>query len=133
MGDLNLYNQIMQIVLATEANNKELLAYIDSHKDAWRGPELINESLIKRTVGPEPEMLNFESETQFDSKVKKIQNWLTEHPDEKLSLLCEKHEGLYYLLDGNHRFEALKNLGHQQFSVIFTEDSVIHNLINRQE
>lgn len=118
------------MVYKTEDDNPELLEYIESHKDKWAGPTLIEETFIKRTVGPEAEMLNFESESEFKVKVDEILKWLANNPGHDLNLLCELNGNTYYLLDGNHRFEALKKLGHTQFSIIFTRDKVLHNLIN---
>ena len=112
-----------------EANNTNLLKYIQSRKDNIKGPEKVNPELIIRTVGPEPEMLNHESVVKFQDTTDKI--IIEEFMAEQIVLLCEKFESNYYLLDGNHTFEALKKFKPPFINIIYTEDRVIYDLLHR--
>ena len=130
MIDQKLYDNLLGLLETTEKNNSDLINYVTSHKNDIQGPILIKQEKIQRTLGPEPEMLNSESKENFKSKVENILQSIKQNPDKEIYLLCEKFNDTYYLLDGNHSFEALKKNGHEKFSVIFTNDSVIHQQLN---
>jgi hypothetical protein len=128
MTDLTAYNKVLKIALATEKNNQELINYIESHRNEWKGPILVNVNLIQRTVGPEQYMLNYESHKDFGLKVETIKNQLQNHPKDRINIVCEKLKDSYLILDGNHTFEAVKQLGKDEIKVIYAEDSILHKL-----
>ncbi len=126
----NVYEKIVELVNSTEEGNKDLINYIESHKDKWNGPIQVTAEKLIRTIGPEPAMLNSESDNNFQKRIDEITKTISNNPSALPFLICEYFEGNYYLLDGNHTFEALKKLGYQSMSVVYTEDSVIHKLLN---
>ena len=130
MIDQKLYDNLLELLETTEKNNPDLINYFTSHKDDWQGPVLVEKNRIQRTLGPEQEMLNSESQDAFKSKVANILESIKQNPDKEVYLLCEKFNDTYYLLDGNHSLEALKKIGHTQFSIIYTNDSIIYKLLN---
>lgn len=131
MIDSNQYNNLLEFLHKTEANNLDLINYVNIHKDNLEGPILVPENKIQRTLGPEPDMLNRESEKDFLAKVKSIAEKIKQNPEQPIILLCEKFKETYYILDGNHTFEALKISGIKEFNVIYCNDTVISNQLNR--
>lgn len=113
-----------------EATNVDLLNYIQNHSDNINGPKRIDPELIIRTVGPEAEMLNHEPPEKFQEIVDRIE--ITAQMADQIVLLCEKFGDNYYLLDGNHTFEAIKKFNLPFVNVIYTEDRVIHDLLQRK-
>jgi hypothetical protein len=132
MIDAKLFNSLVTFLQDTEKDNTDLLNYIHAHKDNLFGPILIEENKIQRTLGPESNMLNHESENDFKIKVDRIAKRIIDYPKTQLNLLCEKFNDTYYILDGNHTFEALKTTGVRNFWVIYTNDSVIYKQMNLQ-
>lgn len=122
------YSQwLVDVFKHLESGNKDLLNYIQIHKDNIKGPEKVDPKLIIRTVGPESRMLNHESIEEFKERTDKI--YVAESDADQIVLLCEKFEGKYYLLDGNHTFKALKKFNLPFVNVIYTEDRVIYDLM----
>jgi hypothetical protein len=114
-----------------EANNNELLSYIREHKDKIIGPEKVDPSLIVRTVGSESNILNHESEAEFQEVINRIAGVIQEPKADQIVFLCEKFNGKYYLLDGNHTFEAVKKYYSGFIWVLFIEDRIIHDLMHK--
>jgi hypothetical protein len=130
MIDENIYTQIIELLETTEKDNLDLKNYVVSRKDNLQGPILIEKSKLQRTLGPESEMLNSESLENFKSKVDNILQNIKQNPDKQIYLICEEFNDTYYILDGNHSFEAMKINGQEKFWVVFANDSVIHNQLN---
>lgn len=126
-----LFDWLFSFLQDTEKNNPDLLRYIENHKDRLQGPVLVSENLLRRTIGPEKNMLTHESKEVYEERVGLIIERLQSSPEEIPIILCERFEAIYYLLDGNHTFEALKKLGQSKFWVIYSEDSVIHKLLQQ--
>lgn len=109
---------LLAFLQKTEAGNADLLRFVEEKIADFRGPELIDFSQIKRTFGPENGMLYNESETDFRRRIDEIkmaiETGLTSAP-----LLAESTEKGFKLLDGNHTYEALKELGYEEYWVIF--------------
>ncbi len=130
MIDQNIYAQIIKLLETTEKDNLDLKNYVVSRKDNLQGPVLVEKNRIQRTLGPEPKMLNSEPLENFKSKVNNILQEIIQNPNKQIYLICEKFNDTYYILDGNHSFEAMKINGQEKFWVIFANDSVIHNQLN---
>lgn len=125
-----LYEKLIGLLEITEKDNPQLVNYFTAHKDNLEGPVLVEKNRIQRTLGPELGMLNSESKQDFKSKVDNILESIKQNPDKQIYLICEKYNDRYYLLDGNHTFEALKKNGQEKFWVVFANDSVIHKQLN---
>lgn len=124
-----LYEWLLELLQITEATNKDLINYLTNHRENLNGPTLISAQEVQRTIGPEQGILNKESVDQFSDKVNNIVEMLRKNPEEEPVLFAEKFESIYYLLDGNHTFEALKVLERDKVWIVYTEDTVISNLL----
>lgn len=103
-----------------EPNNLELHAYIDKHASEFRGPEKVPMAIINRTLGPEPEMLRQENPIEFTTSVQNIKNTIQTTIFKKF-LLAEYDGQNFYLLDGNHTLEALKEMGHHECFLVYLD------------
>lgn len=128
MIDAHLLKNLTELLNRTEKDNVNLINYINSHE--LYGPILVEEDKIIRTIGPEANMLNHETVEEFNTQVDSIVKRIKTSSQNSINLLCEKYNDTYYLLDGNHTFEALKIIGTTQFSVIYSNDSVIHGKLS---
>lgn len=127
---LRLYERLLLHLKRSESNNKDLLDYLYNHKSLLIGPVSVSENDLVRTVGYEDNVLNKETETEFNNSIKNSTKNLLHINPEDIILLCEKYQDKYYIMDGNHTFEALKLLGLNNFNVIYAEDDIIYNLLS---
>ena len=116
-----------------EGNNKEFLDYLKSSVKEYTGPMLMGLDLFKRCHGPEPGM-EFSIPQDDTEQIKRF--WL------KINGIKERYEtgnwdmpplivrnctGEYEeLSDGNHRFEALKMLGVEDYWVILYRETIMN-------
>jgi len=120
----NLKEWVHQYLLG-EGDNKVLLEHLMLASAEYEGPKLLNLSLISRIYGPEPDMEynipedNTEQIKKFWKNIKEISerykagNW-----DMPPLIIYEENENEYEIYDGNHRLEALKMLGINEYWVI---------------
>jgi hypothetical protein len=123
-GNLGVW--LLGLLKKTEANNTDLINLIAKKKDELRGPELIPLKEIKRTFGPEKNMLHRESQSEFNRRVAKIQKAIVAG-FQPAPLLIEKSSQGLVLLDGNHTFEALK-VNHTEYWAIYYSGNDITKL-----
>lgn len=111
----------VQHFLRGEGNN---LGFADGLKLApriYHSPQKMPLSLFTRICGPETGLKWQIDEGGFNWRVAKIMERYENEKWDMPPLIINRQEGIYELNDGNHRFEALKRLGVDEYWVIFWE------------
>jgi hypothetical protein len=106
---------VIQFVSATD--NKRLAEIIQNNKGKWEGPKEFDLSELKRLVGPEEGMLFPEHKDVFESKVNKMISRIDSGWDVPPLIFWESEDGLS-MMDGGHRFEALKRTGFKKYWIV---------------
>ncbi|MDR2569514.1 MAG: hypothetical protein LBD23_04330 [Oscillospiraceae bacterium] len=108
--------------LCTDGNGKYLSDILKRKKIQYKEPKRISLDFIRRCAGPEPEM-EFTTEEPVESFWKLVDEqaarFNTGDWDMPPFLALDRIiDGTYGLEDGNHRYEALKKLGINEYWVI---------------
>jgi hypothetical protein len=106
-------------IQAREELNSELIKFIKNNSFK---SSVVPLKMIRRTVGPESNMINSESLELFSKRVKEAAKTLNEEKfilDPLLAVL--QSDGYYYLLDSNHLYAALHGSGAHMVSIVYAE------------
>ena len=124
-GRQNKIEEWVHKYLLGEGDNKALLEHLMLEPGEYEGPKLLRLNLLRRIYGPEPEMEYHIPEDDIEqvkgfwrnigeiSERYKAGNW-----DMPPLIVYEEDKNEYEIYDGNHRFEALKMLGINEYWVI---------------
>ena len=103
--------------LKTDGNNQELSNGLMRLKRYWIGPTRVPLSRLVRCCGPENDMEYIFSEESFKEKTDRMESSL-ENGWEPPPLIIEFSQGKWIIRDGNHRYEALRRAGIEQYWVV---------------
>ena len=123
-GKLNNIEEWVHEYLCGEGNNKGFSDGLKLEPRQYTEPQLMNLDLFKRCYGPEPDMLYHIREDETDhlrwfwGKIERIAERYKTGTWDMPPLIISHFDGEYMLNDGNHRFEALKRLGVNEYWVI---------------
>jgi ParB-like nuclease domain. len=108
--------------LCGEGNNKGFSDGLKLTEREFTAPALMKLDQFTRIHGPEEGMIyravGEEHIGYFWDKIKKIEERYAAGDWDMPPLIIQHSDGVYELNDGNHRFEALKNLGVSEYWVI---------------
>lgn len=80
------------------------------------GPKDMSLSKLSRITGPEKNMLWPEAKKAFDQRVNRFIKLIKDGWTSPPLIISHRPSGPYNIVDGNHRFEALKKLGYKNYS-----------------
>lgn len=103
--------------LLNDGNNEGLAHGLKLEKRHFLRPIKFPLNLVNRCCGPEKNMSYIVDETDFNIRVKKIENILNSDFDMP-PLIVNYDKGNFHLNDGNHRHEAFNRLGIEKFWAI---------------
>lgn len=88
----------------------------------WVWPLLLPLSKIHRCCGPEDTMEYQVSQQRFDEKIERIV-WYIDSNNQMEPIICEYKDSKLSIRDGNHRYEALKQLWLWSYRVVIRSNS----------
>lgn len=119
--------QWVHTFLCNDGGNVSFSEGLKLEPRTWYAPELMCLNLFQRCCGPEDGMKFQTPDKGFYDRVnsiaRKFQTGLWDMPP----LIIQRTNNGYELNDGNHRFEALKQLGINKYWVIIWETSASVN------
>jgi hypothetical protein len=107
--------------LCGEGNNRDFSDGLKLRPRKYYTPEIMNFNKIERCSGPESYMKFKIPEEVFLKRVEDIISVYKKGDWDMPPLIINREDNNYELNDGNHRFEALKKLGINQYWVIIWE------------
>jgi hypothetical protein len=103
--------------LTTVGDNQALSDGLKLEKRYWVGPILIKLDRLKRCMGPEQYMEFVDSVENWEKHIQKFQKLVKDRWDMP-PLIVQNINGELSVRDGNHRLEALRREGYDEFWVI---------------
>ncbi|NLB91122.1 MAG: ParB N-terminal domain-containing protein [Clostridiales bacterium] len=120
----NILEEWVHEFLCGEGDNKEFSEGLKREKRYFKAPKIMSLDLFKRCYGPEPGMkyhIPPEDKDQLKNfwiNINSIAKRYSQGDWDMPPLIVEECDGVLELNDGNHRYEALKSLGINQYWVI---------------
>lgn len=109
---------IHKMLLQGDNPNIGLSEGLKKEKRYFTGPVKIKLTEFKRASGPEDHMLYRVNEEYFNHRVKKMVDEIKSGWDVP-PLLIECQDEDFHMCDGNHRYEALRRSGRDEYYAIF--------------
>ncbi|MDF2577670.1 MAG: ParB domain protein nuclease [Chlamydiales bacterium] len=111
---LNRYEEWIDHFLMTVGDNRELAQGLKLETRYWIKPQKLLLSKLNRCCGPESEMEFLNARQEWETRIKSMHeaifnNWVPP------PLICEYTNNKLIIRDGNHRFEALKLFGFEEY------------------
>ena len=117
----NKIEEWVHLFLCGEGNNQVFSDGLKLEPRRYFIPEKMKLSLFERCCGPEPEMEFHTPENEFIKRVDCIAAKFNEGEWDMPPLIIYRDRDGYRLSDGNHRYEALKKSGVDEYWVIVWE------------
>lgn len=114
----NKLEEWVHIFLCGEGDNKGFSDGLKLAKRHYAEPKVINFDLFIRCCGPEPNMKWQVDKSGFTQRVNNIADRYKTGAWDMPPLIVNDSDGVLELNDGNHRYEALKTLGINEYWVI---------------
>ncbi|MDR2941986.1 MAG: ParB/RepB/Spo0J family partition protein [Treponema sp.] len=111
----------IHLFLRGDGNNKDFSNGLKLEPRRFYAPEMIKFDKLERCCGPEKHMKFQIPETDFIRRVDDIASAYNRGGWDMPPLIVCREENRYELNDGNHRYEALKKLGINQYWAIIWE------------
>ncbi|MBN2853329.1 MAG: ParB-like nuclease domain-containing protein [Clostridia bacterium] len=103
--------------LCNEGKNKAFSDGLKLFKRFYYGPVKMPLSLFKRCCGPEKDMKYMISEKLFEAYIRQMMKEIEKGWDIP-PLIVNYADGAFVLNDGNHRFEAMKRYGIDEYYIV---------------
>lgn len=116
--DKELLEDWVHLFLSGEGMNIPFSDGLKLEKRLYCRPELMDLDLFERCAGPEEGMPYVIPADSFYARVERIATRYANGDWDMPPLIINRDAGRYELNDGNHRFEALKQLGIKRYWVI---------------
>ena len=107
--------------LMGEGNNEDFALGLQKAERRFHAPEVMALDRFVRCCGPEDGMLYRVPADAFQARVDRIKERYLAKDWDMPPLIVSIEDGSFVLNDGNHRFEALKQLGIREYWVIIWE------------
>ena len=120
-ANANKLEEWIHLFLCGEGNNKPFSDGLKLKPRRYFAPVIINLNKFVRCCGPEKQMKYPVPEESFIKRVNNIISSYSKGDWDMPPLIVNRNGNKYELNDGNHRYEALKKLGIDQYWVIFWE------------
>jgi len=120
-ADVNRLEEWIHLFLCGEGNNKDFSDGLKLRPRKFFAPEIMSFSKFERCCGPECNMKFQIPEENFLKRVEDIASLYNKGDWDMPPLIINREDNKYELNDGNHRLEALKKLGIDQYWVIIWE------------
>jgi hypothetical protein len=111
----------IHLFLCKEGGNKEFSDGLKLKPRRYYAPRMMNLDEFERCCGPETNIKYQIPKDGFNHRVGNISEKYSSGDWDMPPLIIYRDENGYELSDGNHRYEALKRLGHKQYWVIIWE------------
>jgi hypothetical protein len=108
----------VHLFLCNEGNNKYFSDGLKHESHFFCTPEIMKLDKFERCVGPEKHMKFQEPEEKFYKNVENIALYYSKGDWDMPPLIIYREGNKYMIGDGNHRYEALKILGIEQYWII---------------
>ena len=120
----NKLEEWIHLFLEGEGDNKAFSDGLKLEPRKYQAPKLMSLNLFARCCGPECGIRWQVPAEDFFANVKAIMKKYESGNWDMPPLIINRKENMFELNDGNHRFEALKKLGINEYWVIFWETNI---------
>ena len=117
----------VHLFLTTVGGNQGLSDGLKLQKRYWVGPIIIKLDKLKRCMGPEPYMEYVDSVENWEKHILRFQKLVKDGWDMP-PLIVQNINGDLSVRDGNHRLEAMRREGYDEFWAIIWDSEKQDNL-----